>query len=137
MLSVSIQNNVQILDVEVLQLDAVLPVESLLKQRVVSVDVVKNLVSVLLLTCRENYDFVPLDKFFEDILHIWAQSHLNFRPLEGELKRRFEAIGDVAFKFRGNQCLIHIKDKQSVLSFGAELERFEHDFILVVLGFLV
>lgn len=122
MLSVPVQNNVQILDVEVLQLDAVLPVEPLLKQRVVAIDVVQNLVRILLLSCRENYDFIPLNQFFEDVLHVWAQSHLNFRPLEGELKRRLKAVGYVALKFRRNKRLIHIKDKQSVLSFGAELE---------------
>ena len=102
MFPVAIEYDVQILDVEVLQLDAVLPVESLFEQRVVPIDVVQNLVGVLLLARCENYDFIPLDQFFEDILNVWAQSHLNFRALEGELKRWFEATGYVSFEFRGD-----------------------------------
>ena len=102
MFPVAIENDVQILDVEVLQLDAVLPVESLFEQSVVPIDVVQNLVGVLLLTRCENYDFIPLNQFFEDILDIWAQSHLNFGALEWELKRWFEATGYVSFELRGD-----------------------------------
>ena len=119
MLSFAVKNDVQILNIKVLQLDTVLAVQSLLEQSFVGVNVVKNLIGILLLPCRENNDFVPLDQLLQNILHVRAQPHLNFCPLEWELEGRFETRGDMAFKFSGNERLIHIEDEESVLCFHA------------------
>ena len=62
--AVTVENDVQVLDVKLLQLDAVLAVQPLLEDLVVPVDVVQDLVSVLLFARREHDDFVPLSKPF-------------------------------------------------------------------------
>lgn len=118
MLPISIQNDVQVLDVKVLELDAVLTIQSLLEKGVVSVDIVENFICIFLLTCSENYDFVPLNQLLENILHVWAQSNLDLSAFEGELESRFKSIGNVSFELSGDQSLIHIEDKKSILCLG-------------------
>lgn len=119
MLPISIQNDVQVLDVKVLELDAVLTIQSLLEKGVVAVDIVENFICIFLLTCCENYDFIPLNQLLQNILDVWAQSNLDLRAFEGELESRFKSIGDVSFELSGNQGLIHIEDKESILCLGA------------------
>lgn len=72
LLTLAVKDDVQVLDEEVVQLDAVLPVQTLLEDRVLRVNVVQDLVSVLLLACCEHNDFVPLAQFFKNILNEWS-----------------------------------------------------------------
>lgn len=77
----------------------------------VRVDIVKDLVCVFLFTCRENYDFIPLNQLLKNILHVGAQPDLNFCPFEPKLESWFESGWDVTFEFSSNERLIHIEDK--------------------------
>ena len=132
MFSITVENDVQILDEKVVELDTVLTIEALLEDLVVAIDIVENRVGVFLLTSCENHDFVPLRQPFEHILNVGSQAHWDFYVLEGEFESGLKAIGNVTFELSSNQRLVHVKDQKLVLSFGAQLERFQHDFILVV-----
>lgn len=59
-LKVAVKNDVQVFDVEVIQLDTVLPIKPLLEYRVVWIDVVEDLVCILLLSSSKDNQFVPL-----------------------------------------------------------------------------
>ena len=73
--TLAIQNDVKILYVEVLDLDAVLAVQALLEDAVGRVDVVQDVVSILLLaSCEDNY-LVPLCQLFEHILSVRSEPH--------------------------------------------------------------
>ena len=73
--TLAIQNDVKILYVEVLDLDAVLAVQALLEDAVGRVDVVQDVVSILLLaSCEDNY-LVPLCQLLEHILSVWSEPH--------------------------------------------------------------
>ena len=73
--ALAIQNDVKILNVEVLDLDAVLAVQALLEDAVGRVDVVQDVVSILLLaSCEDNY-LVPLCQLFEHILSVRSEPH--------------------------------------------------------------
>ena len=73
--ALAIQNDVKILNVEVLDLDAVLAVQALLEDAVGRVDVVQDMVSILLLaSCEDNY-LVPLCQLFEHILSVRSEPH--------------------------------------------------------------
>ena len=73
--TLAIQNDVKILNVEVLDLDAVLAVQALLEDAVGRVDVVQDVVSILLLaSCEDNY-LVPLCQLFEHILSVRSEPH--------------------------------------------------------------
>ena len=60
MLTLPVKDDVQVLDVEVFELDTVLPIQALLEDCSVGVDVIEDIVSVVLLTCGKNNDFVEL-----------------------------------------------------------------------------
>ena len=64
MFSITVENDVQILDEKVVELDTVLTIEALLEDLVVAIDIVENRVGVFLLTSCENHDFVPLRQPF-------------------------------------------------------------------------
>ncbi len=132
MLSLAIENDVEILDEKVVQLDAVLTVETLFEDGSVWVDVVQNAIGIFLFSCSEHNDFVPLVQFFEHILNIWSEAHRDFCILEGKFKCWLEACRDVALKLGRHQSFIHIKDEQLILGLGSDLNRFEHDRVLVV-----
>ena len=73
--TLAIQNDVKILNVEVLDLDAVLAVQALLEDAVGRVDVVQDVVSILLLaSCEDNY-LVPLCQLLEHILSVRSEPH--------------------------------------------------------------
>lgn len=72
LLAVAIEDDVQVFDEEIVKLDAVRSVKALLEDRVLRVDEVQDLVSVVLLTCGENDNLVPLAELFEHILNVWS-----------------------------------------------------------------
>ena len=57
---VPVKEDVQILDEELLQLNAILPVESLLKDSPFRIDMIENVVSIVLAASSEHYNFVEL-----------------------------------------------------------------------------
>ena len=111
MLALPVKDDVQVLDVEVFELDTVLPVKALLEDCSVGVDVIEDVVSIFLLACGKDDDLVPLGQLFEYVLNVWAQAHLNLGVPEVERKGSLEAGRDKAFKFGGNERLIHIEDQ--------------------------
>ena len=123
-LKVAVENDVQVFDVEVIQLDTVLPVEPLLEYRVVWIDVVKDLVCILLLSCSEHHQFVPLLQFFQNILHVWSETNLDLSSSKTKLECRLEAVRDVPLKLCCYKCLIHIEDEGFVFSFVAKRDWF-------------
>ena len=137
MLSLTIQNDVQVLDIKLFQLYAVLAVEALLKEGIIAIDVVENLVCIFLFASSENYNFIPLNKLLQYILHVRAQSHLNFCPFELKLECRFKPCGYMPLEFSSDERLIHVKYNEFFFCLGAQLERFEHDLVLVILRLFV
>ena len=123
-LEFAVENDVQVFDVEVIQLDAVLPVESLFEYRVVWIDVVEDLVCVLLLSSSEDYQFVPLLQFFQNILHVRSETYLDLSSSKTELECRLEVVRDVPLELSGNERLIHIEDEGLVFSFVTQRDRF-------------
>ena len=122
MLSITIQNDVQVLDIKLLKLDAVLAVEALLKESIIAIDVIENLVCIFLFACRENYKFIPLNKFLQNILHVRAQSHLNFCPFERELECWLKPCWNMPLKFCSDERLVHVKYNESFFCLGAQLK---------------
>ena len=120
-LSIAIQNDIQILDEKIVHLDAVLPIETLFEDRISSIDVVENVISVLLFTCSENNNFVILSEFFKHILNVRAQSHLDFCPFEREFECRFETCRNHTLKFCSDKGLIHVENKEFILCPRAKL----------------
>ena len=111
MLALPIKDDVQVLDVEVFELDTVLPVKALLEDCSVGVDVIEDVISIFLLACGKDDDFIPLGQLFEYVLNVWAQAHLNLGLPEVEGESSLEAGRDKALKFGGNERLIHIEDQ--------------------------
>ena len=95
-------------------MNAVLSVKTLLKCRVVSINVVENMVGILLLSRSEHHDLVPLTQLLQNILNVRSQSHRNFSPLEAELKGSFKAIRDMVLEFGCDKSFIHVKNEEPV-----------------------
>lgn len=119
-LKFAVENDVQVFDVEVIQLDTVLPIKPLLEYRVVWIDVVEDLVCILLLSSSEDNQFVPLLQFFQNILHVRSESYLDLSSSKTELECRLEAVRDMPLKLGCYKRLIHIEDEGLVFSFVAE-----------------
>ena len=130
--TLAIQNDVKILYVEVLDLDAVLAVQALLEDAVGRVDVVQDVVSILLLaSCEDNY-LVPLYQLLEHILSVRSEPHWNFCPLKFEFEGRFKTIRNTVLKLGGYKSFVHIKNDQFILVFCTKLLGLHHNLILII-----
>ena len=114
MLSLTIKDDIEVLDVEVVDLDAVLSIKTLLEDGSVVVDVVQDVVSVFLLSSGEDDYLIPLGQLFEYILHIRAQAYLNLSVLEIEGECRLKSSWNKAFKLCSNKRLIHVKNDEPI-----------------------
>ena len=110
-LAISVTYNVKVFDIELIDLNTILSVETLREHFTVLIDIVHNVVGILLLSCRENDDFVGGSQLFQAVDEVRSQSHVNFRAQIVEIESLNELGWDMALELRGNKGLVHIKNK--------------------------
>lgn len=118
-------------------MDAVLAVKSLREDRLAGIDIVQDVVRILLFSGGKDKNLVDIGQLFEAINHVGPKAHLDLAVLERELERWLELSWDTSFELGSNQGLVHVKDQRLWFLLFAELERLEHELVLVFVFLLV